>query len=289
MDVPFSADSKYVASIDATGYLALWNVQRRVQVAATNLEPDLAAELRMPADARSFFLHSNGQTREFEIPTLRLLRQYPFKKRRFASDRSFSIFVRDDTVVRQETGTGLERPLGRVPYTGSALEVSPDQTLVAVSIEEQGSFGVMLFSTSQPAAPRRLLGHSRQVWCLAFSPDSRMLATGTWDGVIGLWDLRQSRPLTFLRAHTGYIWRVAFSPDGRTLASGADDAAIRFWNLASLQEAGVIRPSAAQVSALAFSPDNQHLAVAAGGKLLLFTAPAMAGIATTENERTRNR
>jgi WD40 repeat protein len=77
----------------------------------------------------------------------------------------------------------------------------------------------------------------RYVWKVAFSPDGRYLASGSWDSTIKVWDLKapeSAEPVT-LHGHAGFILGLAFSPDGRRLASGSGYAGhgeIKVWDAA---------------------------------------------------------
>jgi len=69
---------------------------------------------------------------------------------------------------------------------------------------------------------------------LAFSPDGKMLATGSSDHEIRLWNLSTGEKLKTLSGHTGDVSALAYSPDGKSLASGSwDDHTLRRWEVSS--------------------------------------------------------
>jgi WD40 repeat protein len=101
------------------------------------------------------------------------------------------------------------------------------------------------------------------VSALAFSPDSKALASGSWEGAVRLWEVRTGRELRRFTGHSDAVTCVAFSPDGKTLASGGRGENIRFWDVATGKERGrVIRPQRLhpELTALAFAPDGKTLA-----------------------------
>jgi WD40 repeat protein len=84
---------------------------------------------------------------------------------------------------------------------------------------------------SKPRTGRQA-SHSGVVTSVAFSPDGSILATGSHDQTIKLWDATTGHELTALRGHTGNVYAVAFSPDGTLLASGSLDGTVRLWDMA---------------------------------------------------------
>ncbi len=76
--------------------------------------------------------------------------------------------------------------------------------------------------------------HDGFVLCVAFSPDSRTIASGGADpsgGRVLLWDVANGQLIHQFRGHTGRAWSVAFSPDGKELASTGNDGTLRLWDL----------------------------------------------------------
>lgn len=70
---------------------------------------------------------------------------------------------------------------------------------------------------------RTLKGHQGYAWKVAFSPDGRYLASGSWDSTVKVWDLETpaaAEPVT-LKGHAGFVQCLAFSPDGGMLATGS--------------------------------------------------------------------
>lgn len=119
------------------------------------------------------------------------------------------------------------------------------------------------------AEPRRwavtesatLTGHSREVCSVAFSPDSKTLASGSGDGTVKLWDLATGRPQHTLHLEMADSSPVAFSPDGRLLACG-NSTTVSLWEVTTGKRLPVKMNLADDVLAVAFSPDGKLLASA---------------------------
>jgi len=69
------------------------------------------------------------------------------------------------------------------------------------------------------------------VHSVAISPDGKVLASGSDDRTVRLWDLHTGKELTTLKGHADHVNGVAFGPDGKTLASASDDKTVRVWDL----------------------------------------------------------
>jgi len=117
-------------------------------------------------------------------------------------------------------------------------------------------------SRDDESRPRLVVnvGHTTAVTSIAFSPDGRTLASGSWDHTIKLWEVATGREIKTLSGHTNWVCSVAFSPDGRTLASGSWDRTIKLWEVATGREIATLGGDGDFVLSVAFSPDGRTLA-----------------------------
>jgi WD40 repeat protein len=105
-----------------------------------------------------------------------------------------------------------------------------------------------------------LSGHRDAVRCLAFSPDSRVLASGSADKTVRLWSLPEGRTVKTLEGPKGHVNCLAISPDGRVLASGGKDSSVWLWRLPSAKTSVHLDGHTQMVLCLAITPDSRLLA-----------------------------
>jgi WD40 repeat protein len=109
-----------------------------------------------------------------------------------------------------------------------------------------------------------LKGHSQVVWSVAFSQDTKRLASASGypfpnPGEVKVWDATTGQLLLSLKGHTSVVWSVAFSPDGQRLASASEDTTIKLWDALTGQQILSI-PHDGRVKSIAFGPGGKQLA-----------------------------
>ncbi|TIA96393.1 hypothetical protein E3P95_03305, partial [Wallemia ichthyophaga] len=75
------------------------------------------------------------------------------------------------------------------------------------------------------------------VTSVAISPDNRMVAAGSLDTKVRVWDVKTGNQLERLTGHKDSVYSVAFSPDGKSLISGSLDRTLKIWDLSGTTSA----------------------------------------------------
>jgi WD40 repeat protein len=127
-------------------------------------------------------------------------------------------------VTAQDTGPYHEAGLiGRGMVRSVAW--SSDGQMIAVG----GARGIWLY-TPELEDIGLLIGHTKAVYGMAFSPDNTQLVSVSHDHTVRVWDLATQTQHLLLEGHTGLLISVAWSPDGTTIASSGYDPTVRTWD-----------------------------------------------------------
>jgi predicted NACHT family NTPase len=101
---------------------------------------------------------------------------------------------------------------------------------------------------------------------IAVSPRGQLLATGSWDKTIQLWDLATGAWRKTWTGHRGQVLCLDFSPDGETLVSGSADTSVKLWNVDRGEVTRTLEGHSSAVHDVAFSPDGRIVASASGDR-----------------------
>ncbi|MEM9119394.1 MAG: NB-ARC domain-containing protein [Cyanobacteria bacterium P01_F01_bin.56] len=154
-----------------------------------------------------------------------------------------------------------------------AVDFSPDGQLLATG-DFHGEVSLWLVANQQ-----KLLNCQAGIdsnWSAAYSPvavafspvanpslgSDCILASGSCDGTVSLWDAHQGHRLKQLTGHGNWVVAIAWSPDGKLLASGSHDQTIKLWEPLTGQVLHTLQGHTSWVWDVAFSPDGRFLASA---------------------------
>jgi WD40 repeat protein len=167
---------------------------------------------------------------------------------------------------------GLESDEGRIlldvsPQAPRSVAFSPDSRFLVVGLAKGQSskpdYSLRLLETETGREIRRLVGHREVVADVAFSPDGKLILSGSQDLDVIVWNATSGEQIHRLTGHTGGLLSIAFSPDGRLALSGAYDGSLLLWDVAEgvalRRFVGLTKP----IVGLAFVPDGHSFLVAA--------------------------
>ena len=108
--------------------------------------------------------------------------------------------------------------------------------------------------------PQKILrGHSDRIYALAVAPDNQLIASGSADHTVKLWEAASGNLKLTLNGPRDDLAALAFSPDGKLIAGGSNEATIYIWGTESGQLKRALNQHSSIVTALGFSPDGQTL------------------------------
>jgi len=129
-----------------------------------------------------------------------------------------------------------------------------------------------------------LKGHAKSVSTVTFSPEGKLLASGSDDGSVKIWDTTTGKEVKTLDGHEKVVGALAFSPDGTLLASGGSEG-VKIWDVATGQEKVVLNDSEGAFGGhVTFSPDGKVLAAGAPLEVGVWDAATGKKLATIKGE-----
>jgi WD40 repeat protein len=168
-----------------------------------------------------------------------------------------------------KTGTCLSQVLAHQGFAWSVAVSSVEQWLATGG--EDALIKLWNLETSQCC--KVLKGHLSAVRAIAFSSQggsanlselTGLLASGSSDGTVKLWELSTGTCLRTFQGHRSRIWGLAIHPDGQMIASGSFDHTVRIWQHDREDCLQVLNAHTHWVWGIAFSPDGRKLATASG-------------------------
>jgi WD40 repeat protein/serine/threonine protein kinase len=267
--VAFGPDGRSIASGDGDGTVRLWDAATG-EPCATLPHPGHVWSLAYSPDGRLLASASgaDNRVRIWDVATARVREEIQVP----AAALRFVVVSPDGTRV----AVSVVDPRARTPRfhvcdmttgerlfsaEGWALAYSPDGRWLAGQAADEKVVFLRDAQTHETAAQFR--GHEDFIFKVAFSPDSRRLASCSGDRTVRLWQI-DGGACRVLRGHSDEVQALAFHPDGTRLASGGEDRTVLLWDLARGEEVARLQGHTGYVWSVAFSPDGATLASVSG-------------------------
>ena len=181
----------------------------------------------------------------------------------------------EDQLQFWNTTTGVQISAPDLKETlGKRSPNLPNRVIIAKIDEDRKYIQVQEVATGREMY--RITEHKGDIWTFAFSPDRKILASGSDDATIRLWDAITGNEILTLRTYTNEVFALAFSPDGKILAGGSvydsqlgRSDLIRLWEIPSGRILTTLTGHTSTVRVLRFSPDGKTLASSGSDGIIL--------------------
>jgi len=122
-----------------------------------------------------------------------------------------------------------------------------------------GNGNIVLWDIEKPIEEiKHLDDHNGPVWSIAFSPNGTILASGSADETVRLWNVQEGTQIAVLQSNFHEVKSVVFDPDGELLAV-ATSSTLRVWSVEEETQLVNLEAHAGGVESVAFSPDGTLL------------------------------
>jgi WD40 repeat protein len=218
-----------------------------------------AIAIREPCDRLLAHLHANPQPGYAAGNLINLMHTWPLDLTGydFSHLSIWQIYLQNLALPATNfTGADLSRAVFTQTLGGVlAVTFHPDGQRLATAISNE----VVGWDICQSKQLFAAQGHTAWILCLTYSPDQTMIASGSRDETIRLWDAETGQCLKTLACPGSWIQTLVFSPDGEYLVSGGSDGKIRLWHVATASCQRVLSGHGDRILSLKFTADGRTL------------------------------
>ncbi len=133
---------------------------------------------------------------------------------------------------------------------------SPDSSIIAYNTDNN----ILLMKATSQETIQTLKGHKNRVWSLRWSPNGKILASGSTDQTIKLWNPNNGKIIWDIKDLKSPVVNVAWAPQGTLLISASKDSTIHIWDIVKKRQLGVLEGHSNIITSVGFSSDGQVIA-----------------------------
>ena len=279
-DIKFGPDGSLFAVATRAG-IWLYDARTGAEVALLNEKPRNVRTIAFSPDGKTLLSgDSTGEVKLWDIPTRQSRETFQVPEKIINALAAFSVegikLVNEEhghIRVRSSSSKTTQQIVTDIHANDrfghlTVMALSPDGRLLAAAERSDSKiFPIHVWDVNTGDLLFTLKAHTRWIRALAFSSDSKTLASGDEYRVIRLWNIETGIHRATFKVAKGSFHALAFSPNGKLLASGSSDGSVRLWEATVKNSEGnilgqyvpslTVKGHKGRVSTLAFSPDGK--------------------------------
>jgi predicted NACHT family NTPase len=247
--VNFSPDGQMLASGSEDGSVKLWKLSTAQYIQLVQGDGSCIISVAFSPNGKILATaNGDGIVKLWDISNGKCRQAFPkhmcwLLSITFRDNRTLDISSEDGTLITSDIITRKYRETLREDTNWlSAIAFNANTQIIARAYGEEnarklksfakayGGNTIELQDTLKRECCHILQGHTGWVSSIAFSPNGKILASGSGDSTVKIWDLLTKRCSKTLKGHTSWVRTVSFSPNGEIIASGSNDETIKLWN-----------------------------------------------------------
>jgi WD40 repeat protein len=266
-DFAYSPDGRHlVTTCGYDGTAQVWEVDTGLPLGESIEHPEAIDRAWFDSSGHWLLTRNRSTLWRWELQLgrpdeVKIVPEFPSWDGLLSADNRYALAVepsKPSRLIQTSTGKVVAEVSPSTRQIKKGFTFSPDGRLLVV-VTEMGIPQIWDTATGKPVRNTEQLAKVRDVHCVAFSPDSKLFATGT--GKAQVWDAATREEVGVFSSIPSEVTALAFDASGKKLAVGYQDGKVQVWDLVARQPVSPLINNKHEITDILLSPDGEAVLV----------------------------